>query len=129
MSLTTALLINVVMIVTTLVTDCGTRAVGWGRLLRPLLIGTPIALYYAAGLVTRIGLGYLGFWIAACVARFAFSYGAQHWFGYSLGSWSFAHGVALSDITAVITDAIVFSVVAMLLARSAGIAVRARVLA
>jgi hypothetical protein len=165
MSLTTALLINVVMIVTTVLSDRGTRAVGWGRLLRPLLIGVPVALFFTAGVVThgpglavevagallglgvglaavafarvgsdpmtgrvvtRAGWGYFGFWIGACALRFGFSYGAEHWFGQAFGTWLYEHGVALTDITAVITNAIVFSVLGMLLARSAGIAVRAR---
>ncbi|PRY13575.1 hypothetical protein [Kineococcus rhizosphaerae] len=165
MSLTTSLLIAVTMVLTTLLADRGVRAVGWGRLLRPLLIGTPIALWFAshvvthgvglavevagalAGLVlglgavalarvgrdertgqvvTRAGAGYFTVWIGACVLRFAFSYGAQHWFGQDLGTWLYRHGVALPDIAAVIGNAIVFSVVGMLLARSAGIALKAR---
>lgn len=165
MSLTTAFLINVTMIVITLLSDRGTRALGPGRVLRPLLIGTPIALYFAAHVVTagtglavevggalfgllvglaavatvrvgrdettgtvvtRAGVGYFAFWIGACALRFAFSFGAQHWYGVQLGTWLFDHGVALDDITAVITNGIVFSVLGMLLGRAAGLTVRAR---
>ncbi|WP_380173596.1 hypothetical protein ACFEMC_03325 [Kineococcus sp. DHX-1] len=165
MNLTTALVINVTMIVTTLLSDRGVRRVAWGRVLRPLLIGSPIALYFAshvvthgvglaaevlgavAGLalgaaavalarvgrdeatgqvVTRVGAGYLTFWIGACVLRFFVSYGAQHWFGQQWGTWLYLHGVAVQDIAAVIGNAIVFSVLGMLVARSAGIVLRSR---
>jgi hypothetical protein len=165
MSLTTALLVNLTMIVTTLLADRGTRAVSQGRLLRPLLIGAPVALFFAAHVVTagtglaveaggaglgllaglgavalarvgreegtgrvvtRAGAGYFAFWIGACALRFAFSAAAQRGFGQDLGTWLFHHGVALGDIAAVITDAVVFSVLGMLLGRAAGLAVRAR---
>ncbi|MEW1959912.1 hypothetical protein [Kineococcus sp. NPDC059986] len=165
MDLTTSLLISLTMIVTTLLADRGVRPVGWGRVLRPLLIGGPIALCFAshvvthgvglavevagalAGLalgagavalarvgrdeatgevVTRIGAGYLAFWIGACVLRFVVSYGAQHSFGQQWGTWLYLHGVAVGDIAAVIGNAIVFSVLGMLLARSAGIVLRTR---
>ncbi|MEZ0491490.1 hypothetical protein AB2L28_04495 [Kineococcus sp. TBRC 1896] len=165
MSLTTSLVIAATMILTTLLADRGVRRVTWGRLLRPLLTGGPIALFFAshvvtrgvglavevagalAGLllglgavalartgrdeatgevVTRAGAGYLGFWIGACVLRFAVGYGAQHWFGQQWGTWLYLHGVAVGDIAAVIGNGIVFSVLGMLLARSAGIALRAR---
>ncbi|MEZ0164419.1 hypothetical protein AB2L27_06530 [Kineococcus sp. LSe6-4] len=165
MSLTTALVVNAAMILTTVLADLGVRRVARGRVLRPLLIGGPIALWFAshvvthglglaveaagalAGLllglgavalarvgrdeatgevVTRIGAGYLAFWTGACVLRFVVGYGAQHWFGQQWGTWLFLHGVAGDDIAAVIGNAVVFSVLGMLLARSAGIALRAR---
>jgi hypothetical protein len=164
MSLTTALVIALVMIVSTLLFDRGVRPVGRGRVLRPLLVGVPIALFFTAHLVTdgtglaveaagavlgllvgtgaallarvgrdettgqavtRAGTAYFAFWIAACVVRFAFSYGAQHWFGQDVGTWLYRHGVALDDISAVITNGIVFSVLGMLLGRAAGMLVRA----
>ena len=165
MSLTTALLVNLAVVLTTLLADRGTRVVSRGRLLRPLLVGVPVALFFAARVVpgatalgfeaggavlgllvglgavalarvgrdgstgcvvTRAGTAYFTLWTAACAARFGFSYGAQHWFGQDLGTWLFLHGVALGDITAVITDGIVFSVLGMLLGRAAGLALRAR---
>ena len=165
MSLTTSLVITVTMIVTTLLADRGVRPVGRGRVLRPLLIGGPIALCFAshvvthgvglavevagavAGLllglgavslarvgrdeatgqvVTRVGAGYLTFWIGACLLRFAVGYGAQHRFGQQWGTWLYLHGVAVQDVAAVIGNAIVFSVLGMLVARSAGIALRSR---
>ena len=168
MSLTTALVIALVMIASTVVSDRGVRPVGRARVLRPLLIGVPIALFFTAhvvtggtglavevagavlglvvglvaallarvgrdettgGVVTRAGAAYFAFWIAACVARFAFSYGAQHWFGQDLGTWLFHQGVAVGDISAVITDAIVFSVLGMLVGRALGTVTRARGLA
>jgi hypothetical protein len=72
--------------------------------------------------VSRAGLGYALLWIAVIGARSAFSYGSVHWFGHQLGTWMNQHSVT----TAAITDALLFMAIAMVVTRTAALAVRAR---
>ena len=72
--------------------------------------------------VSSAGWGYALLWTGVIGARALFSYGAGHWFGTQLGSWLAASSIP----SATITDALIFMAVAMLLTRTAGLAIRAR---
>lgn len=72
-------------------------------------------------LVTRAGAGYAALWITVIAARSCFSIGAEHWFNHSLGTWMVNHQVT----GAAITDALIVMAVAMTLARTLSLAVRA----
>jgi len=72
--------------------------------------------------VSRAGFGYALLWIAVIGARTAFSYGSVHWFGHQLDSWMAQHAVT----SAALTDALLFMAIAMVVTRTAGLALRAR---
>jgi hypothetical protein len=72
--------------------------------------------------VTAAGLGYALLWIVVIGGRALFSYGAYHWFDHQLGSWLTTNSIP----SAAITDGLIFMAVAMLLTRTAGLAIRAR---
>jgi hypothetical protein len=72
-------------------------------------------------LVTRAGTAYAALWSAVIAARSCFSIGAVHWFNHPLASWMLNHNVT----AAAITDTLVIMAVAMTLARTVGLAVRA----
>jgi hypothetical protein len=72
--------------------------------------------------VSRAGLAYAALWVVVIGARTAFSYGSVHWFGPQLGRWMAEHAVT----TAAITDALIFMAIAMVITRTAGLALRAR---
>jgi hypothetical protein len=72
--------------------------------------------------VSRAGAAYAGLWVVIVGARAAFSYGSVHWFGSQLDHWMVQHAVT----TAAITDALLFMAIAMVLTRTAALAVRAR---
>jgi hypothetical protein len=72
--------------------------------------------------VSRAGFGYALLWIVVIGARTAFSYGSVHWFGHQLGTWMAQHAVT----TAALTDALLFMAIAMVVTRTAGLALRAR---
>jgi hypothetical protein len=55
-------------------------------------------------------------------ARAAFSYGSVHWFGHQLDHWMAQHAVT----GAALTDALIFMAIAMVVTRTAGLALRAR---
>jgi hypothetical protein len=74
--------------------------------------------------VSRAGAGYAALWIIVIGARTAFSYGSVHWFGHQLGHWMTQHAVT----NAAITDALLFMAIAMVVTRSAGLALRAKTL-
>ena len=60
-------------------------------------------------------------WIAVIAARSCFSIGAMHWFNHPLATWMADHQVT----GAAITDTLIIMAVAMTLARTLGLAVRA----
>jgi hypothetical protein len=72
-------------------------------------------------LVTRAGAPYAALWVAVVAARSCFSIGAIHWFNHSLATWMTNHQVS----GAAITDTLIIMAVAMTLARTLSLAVRA----
>jgi hypothetical protein len=72
-------------------------------------------------LVTRAGAAYAALWIAVIAARSCFSVGAVHWFNHPLATWMAHHQVT----GAAITDTLIIMAVAMTLARTIGLGVRA----
>lgn len=72
--------------------------------------------------VSRAGAAYVGLWVIVVAARAAFSYGSVHWFGSQLNHWMVAHSVT----SGAITDALLFMAIAMVITRTAGLALRAR---
>ncbi len=72
-------------------------------------------------LVTRAGAAYASLWIAVIAARSCFSIGAVHWFNHPLATWMANHQIT----SAAITDTLIIMAVAMTLARTLNLAVRA----
>lgn len=72
--------------------------------------------------VSGAGVSYAALWVAITAARIYFTYGANHVFGAQLGSWMAANGVTV----AALTDSLIFVSLAMLLTRTAILAIRAR---
>jgi hypothetical protein len=72
--------------------------------------------------VSRAGWGYAALWIVVIGARTAFSYGSVHWFSHQLGQWMTQHAVT----TAALTDGLIFMAIAMVIARTLGLALRVR---
>jgi len=70
--------------------------------------------------VSSAGWPYALFWTAIIAARATFSYGAAHWFTNSIVSWAIANRVS----EAAITDGLIFMAVAMIIFRTAGLAIR-----
>jgi len=76
----------------------------------------------ASGLpVSSAGWPYAIFWTTVIGARAAFSYGAAHWFTAPLVAWCVAHQVS----EAAITDGLIYMAIVMIIARSAGLRIRA----
>ena len=71
--------------------------------------------------VSSAGAPYAALWITVITVRSLFSIGAEHWFNHSLLTWMASHQVT----GAAITDTLIFMAVAMTLARTLSLAVRA----
>jgi hypothetical protein len=89
-----------------------------------LLAGALFGVYRdAAGFArSRAGFGYAALWVTVIGARLGFAYATSHW--HSLQTWLGTHQIT----SATLTDALIFMAVGMLLARTATLVVRERVL-
>lgn len=65
-------------------------------------------------MVTRAGAAYAALWVAVIGGRVAFAYGAEHWFGRAIGTFSMAHRISGADAW---TTAFVMMALAMVLVR------------
>jgi hypothetical protein len=72
--------------------------------------------------MSNAGLPYALFWTAVVGARIYFAYGLQHEFGAQVGRWAVSNQITVNALT----DGLIFLSVAMLIARTATLALRAR---
>lgn len=73
--------------------------------------------------MTRGGLGYALVWVVLSAARVVFTYGAENWFAEGIVRFSVEYGISGQDAYA---NAFLFMALAMVLARSGVLLVRAR---
>ena len=90
----------------------GLAAISLMRVYRSPRTGRPVSAATAP---------YAALWTVVIGARAAFSYGSAHWFTGSLVTWATANQVP----AAALVDGLIFMAVAMVLVRTAGLAVRA----
>jgi hypothetical protein len=103
------------------------RTVSRFRLLRPFIAAAIIVPFSFKGVATSgngllLELPYALLWMVVVGARIYFAYGAQHVFSAQLAQWGMTNHISVGALT----DGLIFLAVAMLLARTGALAVRAR---
>ncbi|MEU5213209.1 hypothetical protein [Streptomyces sp. NPDC020742] len=79
-------------------------------------------------IVTVAGVGYALVWVAMALVRSLLSIGLTYWFGTDVGTWLVKRGAALTDVTGIITNFLLFMAVTAVLSRALVIRARAATL-